>query len=139
MRKSLVALLFAASLPLMAQAAPQHAGDVPPPPAHGFIEHGSQWRNLDLTPEQHRQINALQREQGKQQKELTRRYLDKLPTDQQQALKKERQAIHEQQKKAIRTLLSSEQQKKWDEQQKKRAERQAEWAEFKAWKAQQKK
>ena len=46
-------------------------------------------------------------------------------------------AKHDKTQSEIRAVLKPDQQKTFDEMQKKRAERQAEWKQFKEWKAQQ--
>ncbi|MEK1913890.1 MAG: LTXXQ domain protein, partial [Pseudomonas chlororaphis] len=55
----------------------------------------------------------------------------------QKAMKDEIAAKRQKTEADIRALLKPEQQKEFDAIQKKHAERRAEWAEFKAWKAQQ--
>jgi hypothetical protein len=52
-------------------------------------------------------------------------------------MKDEMAANHKKAEADVRALLKPDQQKQFDEIQKKKAERRAEWAEFKAWKAQQ--
>jgi hypothetical protein len=52
-------------------------------------------------------------------------------------MKDEMAAKHQKAEADVRAVLKPDQQKKFDEIQKKQAERRAEWAEFKAWKAQQ--
>ncbi|MCO7517221.1 Spy/CpxP family protein refolding chaperone [Pseudomonas guariconensis] len=131
MRKTLIALMFAAALPTVAMAmpdggprhnGPHHRGDAP-------------FAQLDLSREQRQQIGKLMGEQMKQRRDITQRYLDKLPAAEQKALKDELKASHDKTQADIRGLLKPEQQKKFDELQKKRAERKAEWKEFQAWKA----
>ena len=74
-------------------------------------------------------------EQMKSRHEITQRYLAKLPAADQKALKDELKASHDKVDTQIRGMLKPEQQKQFDEMKKKQAERKAEWAEFKAWKA----
>lgn len=132
MRKTLIALLFAATLPAVALAMPEHGQ------RHGGEHHGRHFfKELDLSQEQRQQIGKLMGGQMKERHSITQRYLDKLPAAEQQAMKAELQAAETQRHDAIRALLEPAQQKAFDEQQKKREERRAEQAEFQAWKAQQ--
>ena len=105
MRKTLIALMFAAALPTVAMAMPEggprhdgphHRGDAP-------------FHQLDLSRDQRQQIGKLMGEQMKQRRDITERYLSKLPAADQKAMK--------------------------DELQKERAAQKAEWQEFQAWKA----
>ena len=131
MRKTLIALMFAAALPTVAMAMPEggprhdgphHRGDAP-------------FAQLDLSRDQRQQIGKLMGEQMKSRHEITQRYLAKLPAADQKALKDELKARHDKIDAEIRGVLKPEQQKQFDEMKKKQAERKAEWAEFKAWKA----
>ena len=138
MRKTLIALMFAAALPTVAMAMP--GGEGPMGPRHGGEHHGrgdAPYSQLDLTREQRQQIGKLMGEQMHERKQLVDKYLEKLPAADQKALKDEIAAKHEKTQKDIRALLKPEQQKRFDEMQKQRAERKAEWKEFKDWKAQQ--
>ena len=138
MRKTLIALMFAAALPTVAMAMP--GGDGPMGPRHGGEHHGrgdAPYSQLDLTREQRQQIGKLMGEQMHDRKQLVEKYLEKLPAADQQALKDEIKAKHDKTQSDIRALLKPEQQKSFDEMQKKRAERQAEMKQFKEWKAQQ--
>ena len=138
MRKTLIALMFAAALPTVAIAMP--GGEGPMGPRHGGEHHGrgdAPYSQLDLTREQRQQIGKLMGEQMHERKQLVDKYLEKLPAADQKALKDEIAAKHEKTQKDIRALLKPEQQKRFDEMQKQRAERKAEWKEFKDWKAQQ--
>ncbi len=76
-------------------------------------------------------------EQMRDRKMLAEKYLAKLSPADQTAFKNERDAARQKTQGEIRALLKPDQQKTFDEIQKKHAERRAEWAEFKAWKAQQ--
>ena len=108
-------------------------------PRHGGEHHGrgdAPYSQLDLTREQRQQIGKLMGEQMHERKQLVDKYLQKLPAADQKALKDEIAAKHEKTQKDIRALLKPEQQKRFDEMQKQRAERKAEWKEFKDWKAQ---
>ncbi|MBF8745477.1 LTXXQ domain protein [Pseudomonas putida] len=131
MRKTLIALMFAAALPTVAMAmpdggprhdGPHHRGDAP-------------FAQLDLTRDQRQQVGKLMGEQMKAQRDITKRYLDKLPAADQKAMKDEIKASREKTDSQVRALLKPDQQKKFDELQKERAARQAEWKEFQAWKA----
>ncbi|WP_137888184.1 Spy/CpxP family protein refolding chaperone [Pseudomonas sp. 2FE] len=130
MRKTLIAVLFAAALPTFAMAMPEGG------PRHGG-EHGSQmFKELDLSKEQRHAIGKLMGEQMHSRHEITQRYLDKLPAAEQKAMQDELKAKHDKTQSEIRALLKPEQQKQFDELQKKQQERRAERAEFEAWKAQ---
>ena len=137
MRKTLIALMFAAALPTVAMAMP--GGDGSMGLRHGGEHHGrgdAPYSQLDLSREQRQQIGKLMGEQMHDRKQLVEKYLEKLPAADQKALKDEIAAKHEKTQKDIRALLKPEQQKRFDEMQKQRAERKAEWKEFKDWKAQ---
>ena len=137
MRKTLIALMFAAALPTVAMAMP--GGDGPMGPRHG-AEHGrgdAPYSQLDLSREQRQQIGKLMGQQMHDRKQLVEKYLEKLPAADQQAFKDEMKAKHDKTQSEIRAVLKPDQQKTFDEMQKKRADRQAEWKQFKEWKAQQ--
>lgn len=130
MRKTLIALMLAAALPTVAMAMPEggpHGGD-------HHRGHGM-YSQLDLSREQRQQVGKLMGEQMKSRHEITQRYLEKLPAADQKALKDELKAKEDKTQSEIRALLNPEQQKQFDELKKKQAEHRAEWAEFKAWKA----
>lgn len=133
MRKTMTALLLAMTLPTLAMAAP--GGDHRPGGDHGprFFQ------QLDLSKDQQRQVHKLMGEQRKNDRELTQRYLDKLPAADKQALETERKASREKQQTAIRALLTPEQQKTFDDQAAKMKERKADRQAFEAWKAEHKK
>ncbi|MDR2308560.1 MAG: hypothetical protein LBE53_15390 [Paucimonas sp.] len=131
MRKTLIALMFAAALPTVAMAmpdggsrhdGPHHRGDAP-------------FAQLDLSRDQRQQIGKLMGEQMQQRREITERYINKLPAADQKAMKDELKASHDKTDTQVRALLKPDQQKKFDELQKERAARKAEWKEFQAWKA----
>ena len=130
MRKTLTALLLAATLPTLAFAMPMHDGG----PRHHDRGH-SMFKELNLSKEQRQEFRKLMGEQMKSRHEITQRYLAKLPAADQKALKDELKASHDKVDTQIRGMLKPEQQKQFDEMKKKQAERKAEWAEFKAWKA----
>lgn len=131
MRKTLIALMFAAALPTVAMAMPEggprhdgphHRGDAP-------------FAQLDLSRDQRQQIGKLMGEQMQQRRDITERYMNKLPAAELKAMKDEIKASHDKTEGQIRALLKPDQQKKFDELQKERAARKAEWQEFQAWKA----
>lgn len=147
MRKTLIALMLAAALPTVAMAMPEgpgpmggHEGHMMGGPGHG--EHGPRGKGgpfsqLDLSKEQREQIRKLMGEQWHARKDLTQKYLDKLPAADQKAMQDEIAAGKQKTQADIRVVLKPDQQKKYDEIVKKQAERRAEWKEFQAWKAQQ--
>ncbi|MGG2397443.1 Spy/CpxP family protein refolding chaperone [Pseudomonas sp. SH1-B] len=129
MRKTLTALLLAATLPTLAFAMPMQDG-----PRHHDRGPGI-FKELNLSKEQRQEFRKLMGEQMKTHRDITKRYLDKLPEAEKQAMKKELEKVRADQHKALRDLLNPEQQKAFDEHQKKMEARRAEMAEFKAWKA----
>jgi Spy/CpxP family protein refolding chaperone len=147
MRKTLIALMFAAALPTVAMAMPEGAGPMGGEmdgSHHGGQMHGMHgmhgkgpYSQLDLSREQREQIRKIMGEQMHERKQVVDKYLEKLSPADQKAMKDEMAANHKKAEAEVRALLKPDQQKKFDEIQKKQAERRAEWAEFKAWKAQQ--
>ena len=147
MRKTLIALMFATALPTVAMAMPEGPGPMGGPESHmmggpGHGEHGPRGKGgpfsqLDLSKEQREQIRKLMGEQWHARKDLTQKYLDKLPAADQKAMQDEIAAGKQKTQADIRAVLKPDQQKKYDEIVKKQAERRAEWKEFQAWKAQQ--
>ncbi|MEE1923856.1 LTXXQ domain protein [Pseudomonas sp. 148P] len=137
MRKTLIALMLAAALPTVAMAMPENGPG--PGPDHGprFEHHrgDAPFAKLDLTREQRQQIGKLMGQEMKDRREVTQRFLDKLPPAEQKAMKDELKAKQDKTQADIRALLKPEQQKQFDEMKKKREERRAEWQEFQAWKA----
>ena len=131
MRTSLVALLFAAALPTFAFAMPggMHDGH------HGGKKAPHMFQELDLTKEQQREMRKLMGQQMKQHKEITQRYLDKLPEADRKAMHKDLEASREKTHQSMRAQLKPEQQKAFDESIKKMEEKRAERAEFLKWKA----
>ena len=128
MRKTLTALLLAATLPTLAMAMPAEG------PRH-HQRGGEMFRELDLSKEQRQEFRKLMGEQMKSRHDITQRYLDKLPAADKEAMKKDLDKAREDNQKALRALLKPEQQKAFDAQLQKMKERRAEMAEFKAWKA----
>ena len=99
MRKTMTALLLAMTLPTLAMAAP--GGDHRPGgPGPGMFH------ELDLNKDQQRQVHKLMGEQRKNDRELTQRYLDKLPEADKKALESERKASRDKQQSAIRAVLT---------------------------------
>ncbi|UVM37376.1 LTXXQ domain protein [Pseudomonas sp. B21-017] len=144
MRKTLIALMFAAALPTVAMAMPEGTGpmgDHMDGSRHSGQMHGMHgkgpYSQLDLSREQREQIRKIMGEQMHERQQLVDKYLEKLSPADQKALKDEMEAKHKKAEADVRALLKPDQQKQFDEIQKKQAERRAEWAEFKAWKAQQ--
>ena len=147
MRKTLIALMFATALPTVAMAMPEGPGPMGGPESHmmggpGHGEHGPRGKGgpfsqLDLSKEQREQIRKLMGDQWHARKDLTQKYLDKLPAADQKAMQDEIAAGKQKTQTDIRAVLKPDQQKKYDEIVKKQAERRAEWKEFQAWKAQQ--
>jgi protein CpxP len=141
MRKTLIALMFAAALPTVAMAMPEGGGPMGGPEGGqhwGGQMHGKgPYSKLDLSSEQREQIRKLIGGQMHARKELVQQYLKKLSPADQQALKDQMAAGRQKTQADIRAVLKPDQQKTFDAIQKKQAERRAEWAEFKAWKAQQ--
>ena len=75
MRKTLIALMFAAALPTVAMAMP--GGDGQMGPRHGGEHHGrgdAPYSQLDLTREQRQQIGKLMGEQMHDRKQLVDRF-----------------------------------------------------------------
>ncbi|MDZ5602110.1 Spy/CpxP family protein refolding chaperone [Pseudomonas sp. RP23018S] len=130
MRKTLTALLFAATLPTVAMAMPPEGG-----PRHDGPHRGGPFAQLDLTREQRQQVDQLMDQQRRADREIHERYLDKLPAAEKTAMDKEAKASREKTQSEIRGLLKPEQQKRFDELQKARDARAAEWQEFQTWKA----
>jgi len=137
MRKTLIAMMFAAALPTVAMAMPQ-GGPGPDGGGPGFGpggRHGSPFSQLNLSPEQRQQVDRLVGGEMHSDREITQRYLEKLSPADQQAMKDEIKAKQDKTQADIRALLKPEQQKSFDDMKKKQDQRRAEWAEFQAWKA----
>lgn len=131
MRKTLIALMFAAALPAVAMAMPPEDGM-----GHGGMHGHSPYAALNLTKDQRQQIGKIMWEQKHGREQITERYLQMLPADQQKKLQDEMTASHEKGTADVRALLKPDQQKQFDVIQQKQAQRRAEHAEFQAWKAQ---
>ena len=131
MRKTLIALMLAAALPTVAMAMPEgpgpmcgHECHIMGGPGHG--EHcprgkGGPFSQLDLSKEQREQIRKLMGEQWHARKDLTQKYLDKLPAADQKAMQDEIAAGKQKTQADIRAVLKPDQQKKYDEIVKKQA------------------
>jgi len=139
MRKTLIALMFAAALPTVAMAMPPADGPGfggPDGPRPGMHHDRGPLGKLDLTREQRDQVRRLMGEQMHDRKEVTQKYLAKLSPADQKAMKDELDAKRTKTDSDIRALLKPDQQKEFDEMMKERAAKMAERAEFEAWKAQ---
>ncbi|MBD9484654.1 Spy/CpxP family protein refolding chaperone [Pseudomonas sp. PDM14] len=139
MRKTLIALLLASALPTLAMAAPgdDHRGRDCNKGPHG--EHprgGKMFDGLNLTPEQREKVGKLMREHKDDPREITRKYLDKLPEAEKAAMKKELETARLEHDKAFNAILTPEQQKVFAEHKQNMEKRRAEREEFEAWKAQ---
>jgi periplasmic protein CpxP/Spy len=132
MRKTLIALMFAAALPAVAMAMPPEGGGMDRGGMHGH----SPYAALNLTPDQRQQIGKIMWEQKRGREQITERYLQMLPADQQKKLQDEVAASHAKGTADVRALLKPDQQKQFDVIQQKEAQRRADHAEFQAWKAQ---
>lgn len=107
MRKTLIALMLSATLPVAAMAAP---GDGPKPGPRD----GGPFKELNLTKEQKRDFRKIMGEHAKQRAEITHRYLEKLPESERNAMRDEFKKSREEQHKALRDMLNPEQQKAFD-------------------------
>ena len=144
MRKTLMALMFAAALPTVAMATPADGGPMAGPGAPGgpgFDGPGMHHRKgpfdkLNLTPEQRQAVGKLMGEQWHSRSEITQKYLAKLSPADQKAMKDEFAAKQAKTQADIRAMLTPDQQKTFDQMQKDREQRRADRAEFEAWKAQ---
>ncbi len=136
MRKTLTALLLAASIPGLALAMPPK-GDCGPHAMHGEqrAPGAKMFKDLDLSREQREQIGKLMREHRDDPREITQKYLDKLPKADKDAMHKELEQSRVEHDKAIRAILTPEQQKTFDTHKADMEKRRAERAEFEAWKA----
>lgn len=136
MRKTLIALMFAAALPTVAMAMPPADGPGPQGPRMGMHHERGPFEQLDLSREQRQQVGRLMGAQMHDRKEVTDKYLAKLSAADQKAMKDELDARRAKTDSDIRALLKPEQQKEFDEMKKEREAKMAERAEFEAWKAQ---
>lgn len=139
MRKTLIALMLAATLPAVALAMPEggpHDGNCHKSMHGDKRGHGmSMLKDLDLSAEQREQMGKLMRERKDSPREITQKYLDKLPQAEQQAMHKEIETARLEHDKAIRAILTPEQQKTFDAHKAEMDKRRAEREEFAAWKA----
>lgn len=129
MRKTLIAVLFASTLPTLAMAMPDGGQR-----HHGGGRH-TPFEQLDLTKEQRSEMRSLMGEQMKAHRDITQRYLDKLPEAERKAMQDELKASQDKTHQQMRDLLKPEQQKKFDELHEKMEAKRAERAEFQQWKA----
>lgn len=157
MRKLFTTVLLAATLPALAIAGPfgEHRGNHD---ASGFnqgfhkgpghnkdacgcdakgVEHfkGHPMGNLNLTPEQQTKMRDLMIQQMQQHRDISHKYY-KLSDKDQRAMDVELKQSRDNTQKAMRALLTPEQQKEFDTAQKAREDRSKEWKEFQEWKAQ---
>lgn len=151
MKKFIPALLITASIPLSVMASqnqadtsqpakhPEHMpclmnnGMMPPPPNKCMGPHAKGLQNL--TPEQQAKIRETMQTQDKKRRDITKKYLDKLPEAEKKAMQDELTQNREDTHKAIRAILTPEQQKNLDQQKAKQEECMKEWKEFQEWKA----
>lgn len=137
MRKTLTALILVACLPTIALATPE--GD----PAHshksmqGERRGGGLFKELNLSAEQREQLGKLMRERKDNPRAITQKYLDKLPQTDRDALKQELETARLEHEKAIRGILTPEQQKTFDSHKAERNKRRAEHGGAGAWQAEQ--
>lgn len=147
MRKTISTLFLAACLPTVALAAPPVDGPKGPGPKCAPHEachdhkHGPKgpkgpkqgpMKELNLTPEQHAKFRDLMGEQFKAHRDITKKYLDKLPEADKQAMKAELDAARQKNDAAMRAVLNADQQKKFDEMKAKHEERRKAWEAKKA-------
>lgn len=129
MRKTL-AIALAAILPISAMAMPgaerPHRGGNHP---DGLVAH-----MLQSDANKRAELHQLQREYRQSRNAIPKRYLEKLPTAEQQAMQDEIKALDAKHQQDIRALLTPEQIKQLDDYQQQREARRAERAEFAQWK-----
>ncbi len=134
MRKTLIALLFAATLPAVAIAMPA-GGQQHHDGKHGGPQGSHMFGGLDLSHEQQRDMRKLMRQQMQSTHEITQRYLDKLPEAERKAMQDELAASKDKTHQQIRGLLDEKQQKQFDEMHERMQAKRTERAEFLKWKA----
>ena len=135
MRKTLTALLLAASLPTLAMAATQESHVHKPMHGEHHSRSAGMFKDLNLTAEQREKVGKLMREHRNDPREITQKYLNKLPQSDRDAMKKELESARQEHDKALRAILTPEQQKTLDARKAQMEKRRAERAEFEAWKA----
>ena len=135
MRKSLIAVLLASSLPALALAMPPMEGHGSMHCAQGERDMNHAGKALNLSPEQRQALKNLKAEQFKAQHEITQRYLDKLPETERKAMAAERKAAQDKEQAGIKAQLNAEQLRAFEAQQSEREKRRVEWQEFQDWKA----
>ncbi|MEQ7919621.1 Spy/CpxP family protein refolding chaperone [Xanthomonas sp. WHRI 1810A] len=140
MRKTLMALMFAAALPTVAMAMPPADGGPMGHEGPGFggpgMHHKGPFDKLNLTPEQRQQVGKLMGDQMRSRHEITDKYLAKLSPADQKAMHDEFAAKRAKTDSDIRAMLTPDQQKQFDQMKKDQEQRRADRAEFEAWKAQ---
>ncbi|WP_263145576.1 LTXXQ domain protein [Pseudomonas sp. RIT-PI-AD] len=134
MHKTLTALLFAIALPGLAMADSARAPMGGPP--GGDFGGLHMFKALDLNRDQRRDVGILMAEQMKSRRDITERYLDKLPAADKQAMENEIKAAKDKTDAAIQAQLTPDQQKRFAELKQEQTKRRAEREEFEAWKAQ---
>ncbi|MGV8919947.1 MAG: LTXXQ domain protein [Pseudomonas sp.] len=132
MRKTLIALMFAAALPAVAMATPPEDGGM----GHGGMHGHNPYAQLNMTPDQRQQVGKIMWEGKRGREEITARYLQMLTPAQQKSYQDELTAQHTKATADVRALLKPDQQKQFDVIQQKEAQRRADHAEFQTWKAQ---
>ncbi|AWM81602.1 hypothetical protein DKL61_15355 [Gammaproteobacteria bacterium ESL0073] len=146
MKKLIPALLFTTSIPLLVMAEPPEAHNSSAPMPCGMSGPGTHMQSpmrmgphaagiQHMTPEQHAKMQEIMQEQHKKRQDITKKYLDKLSDSEKKAMRDELNQTREETSKAIRAILTPEQQKTFDENKKRRDERMKEWQEFQDWKA----
>ena len=132
MRKTLTALLLAASLPPLAMAAPQHATSHKMMHSEHHHQGARMFKDLNLSAEQREKIGKLMHEQRSDSRKITHKYLEKLPQADRDAMKQELKEARQQHSKDFRAILTAEQLKTFDA---RKAEMKKHWEERQAQKA----
>lgn len=125
MHKTLTAVLLALTLPTLAMAMPEEGGKYA---GHKGAHGHHLYKELDLTKEQRQEMRKLMREQMQSRHQITKRYLEKLPAAEQQAMQDELTAARSAHQKSMRDMLKPEQQAAFDEHLKKMQAHRAEKA-----------
>jgi len=134
MKKTLIAVLLAAAIPVTVLAMPRDGHGMRHHGHHGH--HGPAAHALQLNQEQRQKAAELFREQARAHHEIHQRYLDKLPEAERKAMQDELKATREKQQKEFLALLTDDQRKAFEERQQRMEQRRAERAEFLEWKKQ---
>lgn len=148
MRKTISTLLLITCLPGIALAGAQmsnqhtpHMSESKYPNAgqHHFGKKQNMMTGLHLSAEQHQQISKIMSERMRTRHDITQKYLNKLSETDRNALNLELKTSKENSDKALRNILTAEQQKQFDDMKQKRENHKQEWTEFQEWKKAQKK